>query len=799
MKRIHKRILSMLLIFCMLFLATVPAFAAKKDDEEYLSDLRIVYADDFNEAKAIIAGSGLEGYKLFNANLNENTEKRGVYLAYKTTTDIEDAITDIAVMQMNGGYKEGNYQAMIQQSYNEYIAVGETYLDAIDYFVKAYKAGDFLAKSAYRQLNFYTVKTEGIEEVPDYEWELIGDIFVDGVEATDLATMFMEGNSYVLSNIRSLLAMGVSYNEDGAHYLEKVADEAEKMTADPNVYEAKNYDELASIIAGNIITFGKMFAELATCEDELDYTDDEFTENELVYAEYKSLADRMREVSYLGGKTLYDFCLEYRFNSKDLTSLYPLVAALNEGQEAMTRVSHYYDVVLYSMSDLPEENLDEKLASLEETYSGVAFNIYTGVDRTIYRDTFALTSAAYRADAYTESGFWSSLVDPNNGWGIASISTAGVSLICSVWGICRTVKANMLTSAAKKLVSEAEFSFNTALLESAHRTRSIALIATNTRYFMLDGKVEIAGKVFDGNNIADDVVNALFDKVFPNLKDAGHGFDTKVLMLKSATGAERVGQMDVFEEGFLDDLLINGTKDSESYILMKHGLEDARRTADRTVQVVNKMSKLTNALYIVGGVSLVVSAITMGLSVYNYYNPSYDDIPTAMVDLIETKDGDRYIKYDVVYEAEAQKDGSYAAGDLNAFKANRWNALYYTKSYEAGKPLLADEFVVSNSSNTPSEKYAPVHRFGEVVCYNLNKYNFNDDYSIYLSVKQSENQKAAVGDVPEVVGSVFGRGFLIIAGGVGIVAGVGGTVASQEIIKRKKNTNNTNTEENTNE
>ena len=80
----------------------------------------------------------------------------------------------------------------------------------------------------------------------------------------------------------------------------------------------------------------------------------------------------------------------------------------------------------------------------------------------------------------------------------------------------------------------------------------------------------------------------------------------------------------------------------------------------------------------------------MGVSVYNYYNPSYDDIPTAMVDLIETKDGDRYIKYDVVYEAEAQKDGSYAAGDLNAFKANRWNALYYTKSYEAGKPLLAD-------------------------------------------------------------------------------------------------------------
>ena len=39
------------------------------------------------------------------------------------------------------------------------------------------------------------------------------------------------------------------------------------------------------------------------------------------------------------------------------------------------------------------------------------------------------------------------------------------------------------------------------------------------------------------------------------------------------------------------------------------------------------------------------------------------------------------------------------------------------------------------------------------------------------------------------------RSFLIIAGGVGIVAGIGGTIASQEIIKKNKNKNNTNTEE----
>ena len=183
---------------------------------------------------------------------------------------------------------------------------------------------------------------------------------------------------------------------------------------------------------------------------------------------------------------------------------------------------------------------------------------------------------------------------------------------------------------------------------------------------------------------------------------------------------------------------------------------------------------------------MLASAVKLGIDIYNYYYPEYDDIPTAMVDLIDTPDGDRYIKYDVVYEAEPQSDGTLIAGDLNAFQANRWNALYFTKSYEAGKPLLADEFVVSNTNNVPADKHAPVRRFGEVVCYNLNKYNFNDDTSIYLSVKHSDNQKSAVADVPEIVGSVFSVGYYFLAGGIGIAAGVGGTFGVQEVIKRRK-------------
>jgi hypothetical protein len=53
-------------------------------------------------------------------------------------------------------------------------------------------------------------------------------------------------------------------------------------------------------------------------------------------------------------------------------------------------------------------------------------------------------------------------------------------------------------------------------------------------------------------------------------------------------------------------------------------------------------------------------------------------------------------------------------------------------------------------------------------------------------VKQSENNKAAVADVPEVVGSMFGAGFLFLAGGIGAALGICGTVVTQGALKKKR-------------
>ena len=765
-KRTFKSIIAFLLVATTLFGATVSVFAAT--GEEYISELRLVYADDYDEAKAIIADSEFKDYKILKKNLNEGTDKIGVWLAYKVTTNIEEAITDLSVMQMNGGYHEGNYAEMIAASREEYEYMAGYYLDAINYWKTALKAGDFLANSAFRQLNFYT----GLD---DYKGELLGDLLVKGLDTVELGVLFLEGNSYALDNIRSLIAMGVSYNADGNHYLQKVAEEAAKVTADPSVYNGKNYDYLAAMIAPTIEVLRELFEELEAYEDELDYLDEDITDLELELIENKGLAEMTREVNYLEGMTLYEFCLDYRRNESDYSSIYPLVAAMNPGQTAMTRVAHYYDVLRYSMTDYPEEMINEELDRMEATYGEKPFDVYSGVDRSIYKGTFAFTNEAYRADAYGEGDsleeFWGTdqiVMTAVN----MSINAVGGGIYC--WAAIRHLKE--LTTANTAYI-KAQVAEIVAKIRSAHIVNKIGNQSLSNGTQLLSHAGDSYFYFTTYNEFLDGIIT--HTKLSLSGLPANPTFADKYYYIAEAVRTETLK---------LEPNTLAGVNRMIKHINRStKGLQTGKETATTATKAAAvKMSGFTAALYVVGGAMMIYSACSIIHSIYSYYNPDYDDIPIAIVDIVDTVDGDRYIKYDVVYEAETRGSDKYAPADLNAYDAQRWNALYYTKSYEAGKPLLANAFVVSNTSNKPKTGYMAVHRFGEVICYNLNKFNFKEDTSIYLSVKQSKNQKSAVTDVPEVVGSMFSAGFLILAGGIGAVAGVGGTVATYEIIKKKK-------------
>ena len=784
MKKVLYSMIAAILVIATVCSLAVPAFAA--GNEEYICELRLIYAEDYDEAKEIIAEGEFKEYKVLNENLNENSDEIGVWLAYKTTTNIEDAITDLAIMQMNGGYSDGNYQEMIKQSYDEYVAMGQIYLQAIEYFIEAYDADDYLAEVARRQLNFFNVVSINIpeEDIPTFEGERLGDIFYEGIDEYELATIFFQGNSYVLDNVRALLAMGVSYNEDGKSYYDKVGDAAAEMKDDPSAYADDDLDALAALIAPSIGVFADMFKELATVEDELNFEDEEFTDLELFYLEYYSIAQRMRKVEYLGGKTLYQFCLDYVLDEEDYSELYPLAYALNEGQQAMTKVFHYYDVVRYSATDYSEEAMEETLAPMEEKYGETPFNVYEGVDRTIYYGTFALTSAAERADAYTDENTLADAFfgeEAGQSFGInMCLLTTGATLMVTAYGVM-----NIATEAGKELARKA------AEKASENVANYVANSAATKGTFTISNATNLTGTMQINNLSYDSLVNHIILKYYDGVTEIS----------TSAPFADKIEFLNNnFNNGFAYLHSANGqtsvNADLSAFQQMNKSISEGQQAATlKSQQAQSQVATATastgakifsGVLYVAGGAMLLYSAYNLIMTVYNYYHPDYEDIPLSMVDLIDTIDGDRYIKYDVVLEAETNDKGEYSAADLNAFEAKRWNALYYTKSYEAGKPLLADTFTVSNTNNQPKAGYTPVHRFGEQICYDLNKYNFDGDTNIYLSVKQSKNDKFAAAGVPEVVGSMFSAGYLFLAGGVGVALGVGGTFATQSIFKKKK-------------
>ena len=102
-----KRIISLILVLASLFSLTA-VYASAASNEEYLSDVALIYRPNITEAKYAIKDTD---WKLLEYDLNPNADAfldEGVYLIYKTSTNVEDAITDLRVMDMYGGYSNSN-------------------------------------------------------------------------------------------------------------------------------------------------------------------------------------------------------------------------------------------------------------------------------------------------------------------------------------------------------------------------------------------------------------------------------------------------------------------------------------------------------------------------------------------------------------------------------------------------------------------------------------------------------------------------------------------------------------------
>ena len=384
-----KRIISLLLVFTSIFSAFV-INASASDGEEFISEVALIYEDSVEDALEEIKGTD---WKLFEQDLNANADvvfDDGVYLIYKTTTNVEEAITDLRVMDMYGGYSSTDYKKQLEATRAAYTKLVGYVRTAANEFKTLYLAGDRMAELAYRQMNYY--KDIGESEL------LMGDFLLNIPSDEALVTVMMEGSYYVYFNLLSLLAIGIS--GDGEEVLAKRIAEMYQIK---DTLTDKDYYDAASTLSDKFMEIRASILRYEALKSEYDITDEEMTEEEYEFVStYATTALTLEQISY-GDMTLKDFLSTTDWTIQDL---YPIVAALSEGQRALTELGLFTTVLQYSA---PSKPIDDLIALIEENEASMKddkgqikpYDVYMGVDRSIYDGVFAFTSNAERQQALT--------------------------------------------------------------------------------------------------------------------------------------------------------------------------------------------------------------------------------------------------------------------------------------------------------------------------------------------------------------------------------------------------------------
>ena len=198
------------------------ATIASADNETlYISEVYLSYGKDAESAKKWLTDNG---YTVLEQDLNEDTqggiswtklssEKRSVYLGFKTTTNSDDAIRDMRVMNMNGEYSYDEYEKVLENKkaeINSFIADIKT---ALAEYRANYKYGDVKSKIAHDRMNL--LLDDDCENAP------LGDLLLKPIKEemskqeynkvptkhADLTTIIMQGNIESVNALMNCLSM----------------------------------------------------------------------------------------------------------------------------------------------------------------------------------------------------------------------------------------------------------------------------------------------------------------------------------------------------------------------------------------------------------------------------------------------------------------------------------------------------------------------------------------------------------------------------------------------------------------
>lgn len=813
-----------------------PTVARAAEDEsggKYIKDVLVGMGDTEEEAKKELEEKGYTILKDDDGNyadLNKGAGSKSslktgendkiVYLGYKTTSDATDAVTDMAVMNMDGGYSIEDYNALLDQQMdtnikpfmNSFVSTLKEYRE--NYKKLAKSDGHIRADYIRKMLNKFTDDDTGkpmgdlllnktLFEMSDSEIKSLSD--AEKKEHADILTILMQANGRATLAIEMLLTRATDPGDDTwidrmsetslEDLKDRIKEEEPQLKSNSDVNEAldKKYQDTAKVLLGKWKKFQK---DLSGYEDAAeDLTDNmEDTNEKMDKAEgvdFENTSDEDKELSdtdientneaveagsdqiqnlenvaigaYLetveyGDGTLYDFfCRDYGEVSGD-ENIRNLYPMVDSLTEGQKAGLDFVALDdLVSIAVSDENSYKEMEKSLSKAETA---SVYEGVNRELYeKGGVGLTNDAMRKQKATS--------DDSEDY---TVSTTAIVLYC-VTGV-------LALSAATSLIVH---NVMTKRLPEIARMGCIPDCWNNfEKMFAIRNQVSNHITTVRGR------LRRLSENPFKNMaKNRFYTRKWKADLVKSQK-AERV------------------------LMIREDALNPYNPVETNKVHFVGNFYKwLKVGLTVLAAIMVVVDIAYTIYEMREYYNVEFAMIPGYMVDeediVTTNEDGEKVLDKDqtVYYRAVrcnrtypklgSNESGEYYNRRVNNYKAmqdkadlngdigKQWLALYTAKS-DHKTPILADSLLYTiNTDKLPTGYTTGIHDFdGDSPC-NLNKkaYLYPSDPPV-IKVFYKHEQISQISET----GSIFSAASFALGGGGGVV--IGFLLAALMIGRRKR-------------
>ena len=729
-KNLYRVLISLVLVFTICFGTCTNGFAATGSKGKYIKEVVISYGKTADEAKQWLTDNG---YEVLDYNLNEGADDtfstaRAVYLGYTTTNDADEAITDMKLMNMKGGYSVQDYQMLLDEQKNTIKAFFADFKVAVKEYRENYNAGQARAIAAHDMLNMLydddTQQNMGDlllnkvkEEYTDEEYNALSD--AEKAKVGDMTTILMQANADAVLTIEQTIAtatddsdtLWIERYQEAKTYDEMVDElmESENLTvSEAEKKLAAKYDGDAKKIAANFENYRSYLGTYTNSGMTLDTPTEEVeayadANEDFNYVNWCSTGTQYEILNVLenDGVSLLDLITsdEYDVENDDRYMLYPLVASLTNGQRACLDFLSTYQLVALGINDdaTAEATMEEADYTSIEGLQNVS--IYAGVDRTIFGGDVALTGDAYRLQASTGKGAYeddSSIISTTS---IVLYSTLAVTTAMTAFSWAYSSHLDKVADFLARGVPQAK--------ESLAMTKQSVAISQA----WID---EAAGE-------ADDFIKTVTLNTQNQIKN---------------------------EEQKVVDIMA------------------ASESASKWARVMHYAKIGATCVMIV---FMVASLWSTYADLRDYYNAEFTPIPSNMVNQgVDENDKKVYTYYSAVKCNRVAQGmvtdstkllGDY--GDINGDVGRQWVALYTTTDSAAGDPITTDFTVQYNNTEIPGDSTA-LSIFCESTAQNLTNeqagYTYNDDKDgIYLFYGTDSNAFAA---------SIFTSGNYVLVGGL---------------------------------